>query len=468
MGIGDSLPRGWTTVVLREVVSLSRERIEPSSAPDSPYLGLEHIEPHTGKILGKAIARDMRSVSNRFRAGDVLYGKLRPYLNKVCIPDFDGLCSAELLVLTTVKALNPRFLRYWISQPEFVRFATQNAAGINLPRISFGVLAEYPIALPPISEQHRIAEQVDGLMLRGQAARANIDSAIPLLERLRQSILAAAFRGDLTADPRSVLSNDGERELLSGIRTRELRGALPNGWRWVTLDDLCWDAGYGTSAKCAYDGNGPAVLRIPNVHQGRLSTVDLKYVVDPANVSDELTIAPGDLLLVRTNGSRSLIGRAAVVREAYDKPHLFASYLIRLRLIGTGPSWAWVQLMMQAPQMRRVLEQKAASSAGQFNLSLSKLLPIRLPLPPSGELPRLVAKLESMLAVTSSVGHAIHGQLGSVSEVEDAILSKALHGELVPQDPNDEPASVLLERIRTERAGEGASRPRRGRRLART
>ena len=107
----------------------------------------------------------------------------------------------------------------------------------------------------------------------------------------------------------------------------------PQGWVWANLAQLSWDCGYGTSQKCDYGAPGMPVLRIPNIAAGRIDITDLKYALDPVavNQSDQLDVA--DLLIVRTNGSKDLIGRGAVVQYKFDGPHYFASYLIRYRLL---------------------------------------------------------------------------------------------------------------------------------------
>ena len=96
----NELPHGWVNTTLGEIVEPSRQRALPTEFPDMRYVGLEHIEQHTMRLLGYGSARDVRSSSVRFLKGDVLYGKMRPYLNKVWVAEFDGLCSAEFLVFT--------------------------------------------------------------------------------------------------------------------------------------------------------------------------------------------------------------------------------------------------------------------------------------------------------------------------------------------------------------------------------
>lgn len=226
---------------------------------------------------------------------------------------------------------------------------------------------------------------------------------------------------------------------------------LPEGWCWVTLEHLAWDSGYGTSQKCSYDGEGPAVLRIPNIAKETLVLDDIKYSVSNYALSDAERVQTGDFLIVRTNGSRDLIGRAAHLDSDPSEQLDFASYLIRYRLCGRGLG-SWVSHIWSSTYIRRALELLAATSAGQYNVSLSKLSTVRLPLPPEREAIEAVKLLEEYLSQYHDVLDALGQAQPQLRTLKQSILAKAFRGELVPQDPNDEPASVLLERIRAERA----------------
>jgi type I restriction enzyme S subunit len=156
-----ALPPGWAEVRLRDIVEPSQERVHPDDAPDARLIGLEHIESGTNRIIGSGLASDVRSTKTGFRAGDVLYGRLRPYLNKVCVPAFDGVCSTDILVFPKSEELDSRYLMWLLSSPTAVEFAQARAKGINLPRVSFAALGELSVKVPPFPEQLRIADKVE-------------------------------------------------------------------------------------------------------------------------------------------------------------------------------------------------------------------------------------------------------------------------------------------------------------------
>jgi type I restriction enzyme S subunit len=223
---------------------------------------------------------------------------------------------------------------------------------------------------------------------------------------------------------------------------------LPNGWVWASLEQLSWQSGYGTSQKCTYEASGPPVLRIPNVVNGTIELDDLKFATNPEKLSKTDEVVPDDLLIIRTNGSRSLIGRSALIRKSFNRPHLFASYLIRYRLLEVPQ---WIATVWDAPIMREWFERSAATSAGQYNLSVRVLNRLLIPLPPSSEQHRIIAEVDRRLSVVAALEASVEAALARAGRLRQAVLKQAFEGRLVSQDPDDEPASVLLERIRAQR-----------------
>lgn len=132
----EELSKGWVKTTLGEIAEPSRERALPTDVPAMRYVGLEHIEPQTMSLLRHGYAREARSSSVRFSKGDVLYGKMRPYLNKVWVAEFDGLCSAEFLVFPKRDGLNNQFLAMRLNAEDFVTFANEQVSG-ERPRVDF-------------------------------------------------------------------------------------------------------------------------------------------------------------------------------------------------------------------------------------------------------------------------------------------------------------------------------------------
>jgi type I restriction enzyme, S subunit len=500
----NAVPDGWIVAPLQDVVTLRSERVNPLTLPDMPYIGMEHVEPHTNRIIQTLPASSVTSSSARFWANDVLYGRMRPYLNKVAQPRFAGLASAEFMVFAFSEHLHPNYLRMRLTSADFVEFALGQISG-DRPRVKFEQLGEFAFALPPIHEQHRIVEKLEELLSDLDAGVAELRAAQAKLKLYRQSLLKAAVTGELTAERREQQRAAGNasrgtgRQLLTHIlverrqrwETRQLErfarqgkrppadwehkysqpvsaesnefAKLPRGWTWATLEQLSADSSYGSSVKCSYEGRGEAVLRIPNVVRGEVDISDIKFSTESLDLDDGEQLQPGDILVVRTNGSVGLVGRSAVFTSAVQGTYYFASYLLRLRCVVGADLPVWINFVLASPYGRTWIESRAASSAGQHNISLGTLLGMPVPLPPVDEQRRCLETIAELNEALVLQADAVEFALRQSEAQRKNILKCAFSGQLVPQDPNDEPASVLLERIRASRADKASAPTRRTR-----
>ena len=361
-------------------------------------------------------------------------------------------------------------------------------------------IGQIHLPLPPRAEQTRIVAKLEELLSDLDAGVAELQAAQKKLAQYRQSLLKAAVEGALTAAWRAQHqpTETGAQLLQRILQERRARWEarqlakfaeqgktppkdwqkkypepvqpdttdlpeLPQGWVWASLDQLALDSSYGTSVKCGYESQGASVLRIPNVIARKLVLDDLKFASQPLDLHKSEYLAPGDILVVRTNGSVSLVGRAAEVTEPLPGDFYFASYLLRVRCLETSVVHRWVSALLASRQGRSWIESRAASSAGQHNLSLSTLLTIPIPLPPIVEQAEAMNALEAVLLSVSEQEQFLDKSLQQSTAQRQNILRAAFSGQLVAQDPHDEPASVLLERIRAERAAQGAVKKPRGR-----
>ena len=192
------VPKGWLEVELADVWHESRGRARPNAIALTEYIGLEHVESGTNRILAKGRSDDVKSAVAVFAAGDVLYGRLRPYLNKVIRPTFAGVASTEFLVFKETQALANAFLMHLLSSSDLVGYANANSAGVNLPRVSAKWLAKYRFLLAPLPEQHRIVARIESLFARLDAGIAALKRAEANLERYWASVLKAAVEGRFT------------------------------------------------------------------------------------------------------------------------------------------------------------------------------------------------------------------------------------------------------------------------------
>ena len=196
------LPRGWASGPLSDFVTPRGEKVSPADFPKLPFIGMDHVEAHTTRIVGSVPAREMKSNASRFCRNDVLYGRLRPYLNKVAQPRFDGLASAEFIVFSGNEMIGPGFLRYRLHAQDFVSFAAHLNEG-DRPRVSFEQIGDFEVLVPPANEQRRIVQRIEALFDEIDRGVESLRDAKRTIGLYRQSLLKAAFEGRLTADWRA-------------------------------------------------------------------------------------------------------------------------------------------------------------------------------------------------------------------------------------------------------------------------
>jgi type I restriction enzyme, S subunit len=399
---------------------------------------------------------------------------VRTYLKNIALvpEDLNGqLTSTGVAVLRPNKAVNPRYLFNWACSDQFVEAISVTQDGTMYPAVSDRDVADGTIRVPPLPEQRRIVEKIGCLSAKSRRARDNLDHIPRLVEKYKQAILAAAFRGELTHSWRTGRSISISIEQLDDIRSRarqtELKHGrvigpyrlakniewrptfeIPKGWVWASVDQVSCLIQYGSSAKTNEDRTGVAVLRMGNIQDGSLDLTALKFLPEDHDEFPTLLLESGDVLFNRTN-SAELVGKTAVYGGKPQKAS-FASYLIRVRCCGLLPILlsGYINSAYGRDWVASVVNQQV----GQANVNGTKLSQVGIPIMPPEEQVEIARRIERAFAWVERLASETNSARKLVDHLDQAILSKAFRGELVPQDPNDEPASVLLDRIRTERA----------------
>jgi len=307
--------------------------------------------------------------------------------------------------------------------------------------ISQGILKAQTIPLAPEREQERIADKLDNVLIRVDAVNTRLARVAPILKRFRQSVLAAATSGRLTEDWRAA-------------------GQTAPVWSQTTIGAIETDLRYGTSKKCSAEPVGSAVLRIPNVgSDGGPELNDLKYAEFDLAEQARLALQAGDLLIIRSNGSVDLVGKCCVVNEQATGM-LFAGYLMRLRMDAARALPKFVYLALSSPSLRALIERTAKSTSGVNNINSEELRSLPLHLPPLEEQAEIVRRVETLFAFGDRLEARLQAAQTATERLTPALLAKAFRGELVTQDPNDEPASELLRRLKQEAPSTSAKRGR--------
>ncbi len=188
------LPAHWQVVRLGEVCSVSTKSVSPTESPSMRYVGLEHIDSSNIKIERWGHSREVKSLKSIFEEGDILYGKLRPYLDKAALAEWNGICSTDILVLRRNESVDSRFLAYLAHTRNFIDYAISTTAGVNHPRTSWQALQKMTIPLPPLPEQRAIADILQAVDRRLAAEEAYARALGELFRALLGELMSAGRR----------------------------------------------------------------------------------------------------------------------------------------------------------------------------------------------------------------------------------------------------------------------------------
>lgn len=468
------LPRGWMATNLAEIAEPRGEKVLPSTLGDAPFVGMDHIEAHTSRLLATQPVSELKSAVSVFKTGDILYGRLRPYLNKVHEAQFDGAASAEFIVIPPSPAIEQQYLAHHMRSPEFVVLANQRSTG-DRPRVSFESVADFPINLPPLPEQRRIVAKIDSLSAKSRPARDHLNHIPRLVEKYKQAILAAAFRGKLTREFQSlgneiagahlrIRLRDLHRESYqsnskrrydppASLPTGEELFELPPSWVWAASEEVVEPGAeivYGIVQPGPKLPSGVPYVRGTDIEDGRIKTDQLLFTSEAiARKYERASLKGGDVLLGIIRATKvaivphELLGANITQGTARFRPSevIMTKYLARW--LESSEAQGWLHSKYRGIDMPGL------------NLRDVRRLPV--PLAPIQEQRCLVDRIERAFAWIDRLASESTRARALIDHLDQAVLAYAFLGKLLPQDPGDEPASALLERMRAERAATGAA-----------
>ena len=389
-----------------------------------------------------------------------------------------GSFGAFCLCLRPEASTDDRYIA-WFTQSEKYRTRVSTlSAGININNLKREHIEETPIPLPPLAEQHRIVAQIETQFTRLGASVAALRRVQANLKRYRASVLKAACEGRLVPTEAELARSEGRgyepaavllERILAERRARwesqeKRRGTykepsapdtsalaeLPEGWAWARLESISEvRLGRQRSPKRA---NGPYMrpyLRAANVTWDGLDLSDVKEMDFNPGELETYRLEPGDILLAEASGSADEVGKPAVWKEEI-KDCCFQNTLIRVRPYRLIVSYLFHHLLSDA---RSGALGRAARGVGIHHLGAERSSSWAVALPPLAEQRRIAAEVERRLSVIQKMEHTVEASLARAERLRQSILKQAFSGRLVPQDPDDEPASALLGRIRAERDG---------------
>lgn len=393
------LPDGWRWSRFDEVARVASNLVDPADFGAWPHIAPNHIQSETGKLLPfSTVAADgVTSPKHRFRTGQVLYSKIRPYLAKVIVADFEGLCSADMYPVDT--ELDPRFLKWWMLTGEFTRLAAGQQARTVLPKINARALNALPVPVPPQEEQRRIVDLLEDHLSRLDAGDA----------------LLRAAEGRARAADRAFLDTFTETSA-AHVRLSELVERVEAG------------KSFGVAARpAAADEWG--IVKVSAMTWGEFRADENKVVTDGAKVDPRYEIQAGDLLVSRAN-TTAYVGASVLVGDT--RPRLLLSDK-SLRLVPKeGVRADYLHTVLQAPRSRSQISALATGTKDSMrNISQAALLSIRVPSGDASHQAVVVERLAETQRATAQLREELVTARRRAQNLRGSLLGAAFSGRLL-------------------------------------
>ncbi|OZY59786.1 hypothetical protein CJF39_09585 [Pseudomonas lundensis] len=471
------LPNGWRLVSLGEIGYVQSGigfpiEYQGLASGDYPVYKVGDVSRGVTQDNGKLqwatnyIAADTAKIlkGQIFEVGSTLFAKIGEALklNRRGFVVTAGLADNNVMGYKAEKSINDRFIYYFLCTQDFAEYSRST----TVPSIRKGDIEEIQVALPPNLEQILIAQKLDDLLAQVNTLTARIDAILPLLKRFRQSVLAAAVSGRLTEEFRACTPTQQPRPLPTkySLPQEELAAfaidqKMPQGWVCVSAADVCSSVRDGTHDTPNYHQVGIPLVTSKNIGNGYVDISGAKLIsqIDHLEISKRSLVEPGDVLFSMIG----TVGNCCVVRKEDGEFSIKNVGLFKNNETTILPKF--LECWLKSKIMWAWLDDHLKGSSQKF-ASLGTLRALPVFLPKLEEQTEIVGRIEQLFAFADQLEAKVASAKSRIDHLTQSILAKAFRGELVPQDPDDEPASVLLERIKARRAT--APKAKRGRKTS--
>lgn len=336
----------------------------------------------------------------------------------------DGWLNQHIFKVIPNESIDKIYLYYYLLYVVDQLYAKTHGSG--MVHITLKPFKSTRIMLPELNEQRRVVGKIESLFAKLDEAKEKAQAVVDSFETRKAAILHKAFTGELTA------------------KWREEHGVRMESWEKKRLSDVVTEFKYGTSEKSDYNNKGIPVLRIPNIGDNGIDLSDIKYL-NHRNVDSESQIHEGDILIIRSNGSRDLVGKAVLVPELGCE-YAYASFLIRAKPNHSIINAHYLTIFLNSTDARGQMFRRAKSSAGINNINTKELGAISLTVPSLPEQDEIVHIINEMMDKDQQSKEAAEAVLDQIDLMKKSILARAFRGELGTNDPNEESAVELLKR----------------------
>jgi type I restriction enzyme S subunit len=411
----DHLPSGWSFDRLKDVVALRNDKTAEASAEED-YLELEDLESGTGRIIRRRNTLQVESAVTVFQKGDVLFGKLRTYLEKYYQADFDGKCTGEILAFQPLR-ITSRFLFYCVGSPWFIQLCNALAYGAKMPRVSWTTqLSQFHVPLPPVAEQHVISVYLDASCAAIDAAVTTKRKQIEMLDSLRLDAVSLAVTRGLSHSPKLRRTSNA------------WMARVPAHWDLVSLKRVA-DIQGGLTLGKVYEGSliERPYLRVANVQDGHLDLDEITTIEVPAAVAARVELRVGDVLMTE-GGDLDKLGRGTIwngeIPDCLHQNHIFAVRCLKHKLLP--------QFLAHLTTSRFGRDYFEATGKRTTNLASTNSTKVGLfpiPRPPLKEQQVICAYLDTRFAELASIKRCIESQIEALSSYRKSLIHECVTGQ---------------------------------------
>lgn len=411
--LGD-VPAHWQIEKVKFQARLRGEKAVGTNG--ARYVGMEHVLSKVGKFnpVVDGTQEEAESTVNVFSKGDVLFGKLRPYLAKCVVADTDGVCSSEFLVLSPSDEVVPAYLNATMLMQEFIDAVDASTYGAKMPRADWGFIGQQRLPLPPPDEQQAIADYLDAETARIDTLIHEKDELIGLLREARSSRIS------------EIISGDG----LPGAPTgNPWTPHLPEGWELKRLKHLAQVR--SGLAKGKDSGGSPTVelpyLRVANVQEGSLDLREISTMPVEVDAVERFSLMEGDVLM-NEGGDYDKVGRGAVWTGEIS-PCLHQNHVFAVRPVERSLS-EWLSAITQTQYAKFYFMNNAKQSTNLASISQTNVKELPILLPPKNQREALLEKLGAELAAFDALIAHTHEEVTLLKELRTATIADAVLGRI--------------------------------------
>jgi type I restriction enzyme S subunit len=378
--------------------------------------------------------------------------------------------NQQINAIIFLESILPKYGFYYFQTLEIKRWLYRIASATTIPIVNKSKFETTPIALSPFQEQQRIVSKIEELFTNLDAGKSALTQIKKQLKNYRQSLLKYAFEGKLTEKWRKTYEDELEPAsvLLEKIKEEQKNNEkgkkriykensvddsklyeLPEGWVWIYFNEIIHKSQNGFSKRFSDIGILTPVIRLANIHNHKINAEDIRSIKMSKNEREKYLLKKKDILLIRVNGTKELVGSANMFN--LDGDFAFCDHFIRYSLWKDYIIVKYISSYLNTKFIRKYINSRIVSTAGQNTINQKNFGNLPIPLPPFLEQKQIMEILEQKFSIIDELEKITEINLMKAKRLRQSILKKAFKGSLVPQDTTDEPAHLLLERIKAQK-----------------